>query len=105
MSVYDGVYGPYLGFFPFRGPGQGKGSLSIRPFMGKDAPKNSWWDKGLRPSHEIIEIDGRNDDWNSRELLTWFRSGYKVGDEITIKVRSKGKEEIITGRVPAPKHH
>ena len=102
-SVYDGVFGPYLGFFPLRGPNQGKGTLSLRPFMGKNAGNNPWWNAGLRPQHEIIAFDGRNEDWNSREFLTWFRSRYEEGDTVTLTIRHQGSEQRITGKVPPRK--
>lgn len=104
-SIYDGVVGPYLGFFPLQGRGQGKGSLSVKPFMGKDAKNSPWWASGLRPNHEIIEINGRSDDWNTRQFLTWFRLNHEVGDAVTLKVKSSGKVETITGKIPPPESH
>ncbi len=93
-TVYDGIYGPRLGFFPIKGPRQGKGTLSIKPFMGpgKKAQENPWWSTGLRPNMEIVEVNGVSDDWNSRQFLTWFRVNHEVGD--TVKVRVKGGQEF-----------
>lgn len=92
-SIYEGIYGPHLGFFPLHGPGQGKGSLSLRPFMGPPdkRQKNQWWPTGLRPNMEIIEVNGRSDDWDSRQFLAWFRLNHEVGDTVTIKVKG-GRE-------------
>lgn len=88
-SVYEGVYGPHLGFFPLHGPNQGKGSLSLKPFMGpgNKQQENKWWPSGLRPNMEIIEVNGRDDDWDSRQFIAWFRLNHKTGDEVSIKVR------------------
>lgn len=94
-TVYDGIYGPRFGFFPIKGPNQGKGSMSFKPFLGKNAEQNSVWKAGVRPNMEIIEVNGRSDDWDSRELLGWFRLNHKVGDEVTLKVRQNGKEQTI----------
>ena len=88
-SVYDGVIGEWMGFFPNRGPNQGKGKLSIRPYMGYGG--DPWRKVGLRPNMEIVAINGRDDDWNSRQLLTWFKLNHKKGDRVTLRVRG-GKE-------------
>ncbi|MFT5126824.1 MAG: serine protease Do [Rhodothermales bacterium] len=88
-SVYDGVVGEWIGFFPNRGPSQGRGRLSVRPYMGRGnkAKENPWWPEGLRPNMEVVAINGRRDDWNSRELLTWFKLNHKKGDRVTIEVK------------------
>lgn len=88
-TVYQGIFGPQLGFFPNPGPNLGKGSLSLRPYMGsKDKrPNNPWYASGLRPNMEIVEVNGESSDWNSRQFLTWFRLNHKVGDLVSIKVR------------------
>lgn len=88
-TVYEGVVGPHLGFFPLKGPNQGKGKLSLKPFMGPggEQQENPWWNTGLRPGMEIVEVDGRSDDWDSRQFLTWFRLNHQVGDEVTITVK------------------
>ena len=88
-SVYEGVIGPHLGFFPIKGPNQGKGSMSFKPFMGP-GPKqkaNAWYPSGLRPNMEIVEVNGKSDDWDSRQFLAWFRLNHEVGDEVRIKVK------------------
>jgi hypothetical protein len=36
---------------------------------------------------EIVEVNGRSDDWDSRQFLAWFRLNHKVGDRVNIKVR------------------
>lgn len=88
-TIYDGVYGPHLGFFPIHGPNQGKGSMSLSPFMGQGEKQraNPWYPTGLRPHMEIVEINGRSDDWDSRQFLAWFRLKHRPGDEVTVKVR------------------
>ena len=92
-SVYEGVYGPHLGFFPLHGPGRGKGSMSFRPFMGRGdkQKKNKWYPSGLRPNMVIVEVDGRRDDWDSRQFIAWFRLNHKSGDKVTLKT-SDGRE-------------
>ena len=88
-TVYEGIYGPHLGFFPIKGPNQGKGAMSFRPYMGSPEKQNDnpWHPTGLRPHMEIVEVDGRSDDWDSRQFLAWFRLNHEVGDKVTIKVR------------------
>ena len=90
-SVYDGVYGPGMGFFPLKGPNFGKGKgLSVRPWMGKQPAQKEVYSTGLRPNMEIVAINGMRDDKDIRKLITWFRFNHKVGDKVTYTVRVKG---------------
>lgn len=87
-SVYDGVFGPTMGFFPLQGPAAGKGrGLSIRPFMGPNARQKPVYQSGLRPGMEIVAINDMTDDLGTRELITWFRLNHKAGDVVTYKIR------------------
>ncbi len=88
-TIYEGVYGPHLGFFPIKGPNQGKGSMSLKPFMGsrEKREQNPWFSTGLRPHMEIVSVNGQSSDWDSRQFLAWFRLNHKLGDEVRIKVR------------------
>ncbi len=87
-TVYDGVYGPGMGFFPLNGPHAGKGqNLSIKPWMGPHPSKSEIFETGLRPDMEIIAIDDMSDDLPTRELITWFRLRYKPGDEVVYRIR------------------
>ncbi len=88
-TVYEGIFGPHLGFFPIKGPNQGKGAMSFRPFMGSAEKRsnNPWYTVGLRPNMEIVEVNGRSDDWDSRQFISWFRLNHKVGDKVAIRVR------------------
>ena len=63
-TIYSGVYGPNMGFFPLKGPraGQGKG-LSIKPWMGPKPAERPVYHTGLRPSMEVIAINGMNETW------------------------------------------
>lgn len=91
-TVYDGVYGPGMGFFPLNGPKAGKGEgLSIKPWMGRPPSDRPIYQTGLRPDMEIIAIDDMSDDMETRQLITWFRFHHKAGDEVTYRVRG-GKE-------------
>ena len=45
---------------------------------------------------EIIAINERSDDWDSRELLAWFRLNHKVGDDVTFKVKQGNEVKEIT---------
>ena len=91
-TVYDGAYGPTMGFFPLKGPIAGKGKgLSIKPWMGRPPNDRPVFQTGLRPNMEIIAIDGMTEDMETRELITWFRLHHQAGDEVTYKVRG-GKE-------------
>ena len=101
-TVYDGVYGPRMGFFPIKGPNQGKGKMSFKPFMGKKAQESPLWSVGLRPQMEIVEINGRAEDWNRRELLGGFRLNHRVGDEVVLRVRQGGKESEVRFTVLGP---
>lgn len=93
-TVYDGIVGPRFGFFPLEGKGNGKGAMSFKPYFGKR--RNAPWKAGIRPDMEIIAVNGRSDDWDSRELLAWFRLNHKVGDDVTLKVKHKGNVREIT---------
>ena len=91
-TVYDGVYGPTMGFFPLKGPNAGKGNgLSIRPWMGPKPNSRPVFQTGLRPNMEIIAIDDMDEALDVRELITWFRLNHKPGDEVVYKVRG-GKQ-------------
>ncbi len=91
-TVYDGAYGPHMGFFPLRGPGFGKGKgLSIKPWMGQPPTQKPIYQTGLRPNMEIIAINGMSEDMDIRKLITWFRLNHKAGDEVTYTVKG-GKE-------------
>lgn len=87
-TVYDGVYGPGMGFFPLNGPQAGKGQgLSLKPWMGPKPAERPVFATGLRPNMEIVAIDGMGDDLPTRELITWFRLNHKPGDEVVYQVR------------------
>ena len=87
-TVYDGVYGPTMGFFPLKGPQAGKGKgLSIKPWMGPKPAERPVYKTGLRPNMEIVAINGMGDDLPGRELITWFRLNHKPGDEVAYTVR------------------
>lgn len=103
-SVYDGVYGEWIGFFPLKGPNQGKGSMSLRPFMGPSnkVKQNPWYQAGLRPGMEIVSVNGKADDWNSREVLTWFKLNHQAGDDVVIRVKG-GQEFSATLPLKRPK--
>jgi hypothetical protein len=49
--------------------------------------ENPWHPAGLRPDMEIVEVNGRRDDWDSRQFLAWFRLNHKAGDTVTLKTR------------------
>jgi hypothetical protein len=91
-TVYDGAYGPTMGFFPLKGPNAGKGKgLSIKPWMGKPPTGRPIYQTGLRPNMEIIAINGMSEDMDARKLIAWFRLNHKAGDEVTYTVKG-GKE-------------
>ena len=95
-TVYDGVYGPGMGFFPLNGPQAGKGQgLSIKPWMGPTPAERPVFATGLRPNMEIVAIDGMDDDLPTRELITWFRLNHQPGDEVVYRVRG-GQEYRFT---------
>ena len=95
-SVYEGVIGPHLGFFPLHGPRHGKGTMSLKAFIGPKRQKESEWFKaGLRGNMEIVEVNGRSDDWDSRQFLAWFRLNHKAGDTVTVKIRGGREFSIV----------
>jgi serine protease Do len=98
-TVYDGVYGPGLGFWPLEGPNAGKGKgLSIKPWMGNQPQQRPVYQSGLRPNMEIVAIDGMDQDLETRKLISWFRLNHKPGDTVVYKARD-GKEYPFT--IPA----
>ncbi|MDG2122273.1 MAG: thioredoxin family protein [Verrucomicrobiales bacterium] len=91
-TVYDGVVGPGMGFFPLNGPRFGKGEgLSVKPWMGRPPSQRPVYQTGLRPNMEIVAIDGMREDLPIRKLITWFRMNHEEGDEVVYTVRG-GKE-------------
>ena len=91
-TVYDGVYGPDMGFFPLKGPKAGKDQgLSIKPWMGNNPADRPVYKTGLRPQMEIVAINGMDRDMEARELIAWFRLNHRSGEEVIYKVRG-GKE-------------
>lgn len=95
-TVYDGVYGPGMGFFPLKGPQAGKGKgLSIKPWMGPKPSDRPVFATGLRPHMEIIAIDGMDEDLETRELISWFRLNHKPGDRVTYTVRGGKKFRFV----------
>ena len=87
-TVYDGVYGPSMGFFPLKGPNAGKGKgLSIKPWMGRPPTQRPIYKTGLRPNMEIIAINGMAEDMETRKLLTWFKLNHKPGETVTYTVK------------------
>ncbi|MCB1099780.1 MAG: thioredoxin family protein [Verrucomicrobiae bacterium] len=91
-TIYSGVYGPNMGFFPLEGPRSGNGEgLSIKPWMGPEPSERPVYATGLRPHMEIVAIDGMDQDMNIRKLITWFRFNHKDGDEVIYTVKG-GKE-------------
>lgn len=91
-TVYDGAYGPTMGFFPLKGPNAGKGKgLSIKPWMGRPPNDRPVFQTGLRPNMEIIAINDMSEDMETRKLIAWFRLNHKPGDEVIYKVKG-GKQ-------------
>ena len=91
-TVYDGVYGPGMGFFPLKGPKSGKGQgLSVKPWMGPNPANRPVYATGLRPNMEIVAINGMDSDMETRKLIAWFRLNHKPGETVTYKIRG-GKE-------------
>lgn len=98
-SIYDGPIGPNIGFFPLKGPNQGKGSLSLKPFLGgkNQSPAVK---AGLQQNMEIVAVNGMRDDMEAREFLTWFKMNHEEGDEVVLTVKQGGKEQEIKYRLP-----
>ena len=95
-SVYDGAFGPGMGFFPLKGPDAGKGKgLSIKPWMGRPPSDRPIYQTGLRPNMEIVAINDMSDDMETRKLITWFRFHHKAGDEVTYAVKGGKKFKYV----------
>ena len=73
--------------------------MSLRPFMGGGAKlkENPWYSTGLRPGMEIVAVNGRRDDWDSRQFLAWFRLNLEAGDTVVVETRDGRKfERVVT---------
>jgi hypothetical protein len=91
-TIYDGVYGPGMGFFPLKGPNAGKGKgLSVKPWMGRPPSDRPVYETGLRPNMEIIAINDMNEDMEIRKLIAWFRFNHQPGEEVTYTVKGGKK--------------
>ncbi len=97
-TVYDGVVGPTMGFFPLPGPRfeQGEG-LSVTPWMGRPPSQRPIYQSGLRPDMEIVAIGGMGEHMPIRKLITWFRMNHKVGDEVVYTVRDGTEYRFVLG--------
>ncbi|WP_309396932.1 PDZ domain-containing protein [Cerasicoccus maritimus] len=98
-SIYDGPIGPSPGFFPLKGPNQGKGSLSLKAYT-RGKPNHPATKAGLKPNMEVVAVDGMRDDLDTRQFMTWFKMNYAEGDKVTLTVKQGGKEQEITYRLP-----
>ena len=94
-SVYDGPISSGPGFFPLKGPKTGKGSMSVRPFMGKNAKERPAYKAGVRPNHIIVTVNGESPDLFGRSFMGWFKLKFSPGETITYTVLEKGKRKNI----------
>ena len=94
-SVYDGPISSGPGFFPLKGPKSGKGSMSVRPFMGKKAKERPAYKAGIRPQHIIIAVNGESPDYYGRSFMGWFKLKFSPGETITYTVLENGKQKNI----------
>lgn len=94
-SVYDGPISAGPGFFPLKGPKSGKGSMSVKPFMGKNANQRPAYKAGIRQNHVIIAVNGESPDFFGRSFMGWFKLKFSPGETITYTVLEKGKRRDI----------
>jgi len=94
-SVYDGPISSGPGFFPLRGPKSGKGSMSVKPFMGKNAKDRPAYKAGVRPNHIIVAVNGESPDYYGRSFMGWFKLKFSPGETITYTVLERGKRKDI----------
>lgn len=90
MSVSQGNVGADPGFFPLRGPRAGRGTLSVKPFLGR-RPSGAAFRAGLRHFHEVVAVNGMAPDLSGRPFLVWFRKRFDPGDTVTLRVRDQDK--------------
>lgn len=95
-SVYDGPVSSGPGFFPLKGPHSGKGSMSVKPFMGKNAGERPAYKAGIRPHHIIVAVNGESPDFYGRDFMGWFKLKFSPGETVTYTVIEKGKRKDIT---------
>ena len=94
-SVYDGPISAGPGFFPLKGPKSGKGSMSVKPYMGKGANERPVYKAGLRPNHIVIAVNGESPDYFGRDFVGWFKLKFSKGDTVTYTVlEGKNRKEI-----------
>ncbi len=97
-TVYDGVVGPTMGFFPLQGPQFDKGEgLSVKPWMGQPPSQRPIYQTGLRPNMEIVAINGMSEHMPIRKLITWFRLNHAPGDEVVYTVRGGEEFRFVLG--------
>jgi hypothetical protein len=94
-SVSDGPIGPYQGFWPLKGPRAGKGSLSVKPWFGKNTTSSAY-KAGLRPHHVVTAINGQSPDLFGRELVAWIKLNHDFGATFSLTVLEKGRKRTIT---------
>ena len=94
-SVYDGPISSGPGFFPLKGPKSGKGSMSVKPYMGKHAKERPAYKAGLRPHHVLVAVNGKSPDYYGRDFMGWFKLNFSAGDTITYTVLDRGKKVEI----------
>ena len=103
MSISQGNIGPAPGFpFPLAGPRDTvpTGSMSVRPFFGRDARNSVAHRAGLREHHVIVAVNGESPDLVGRAFLVWFRLNHQVGDEVTLTVLENGEQREIQYTLP-----
>ncbi|MCM8538672.1 MAG: thioredoxin family protein [Lentisphaeraceae bacterium] len=92
-SVYDGPISSGPGFFPLKGPKTGKGSMSIKPYFGKNFKDRPAYIAGIRPNHVIVAVNGKSPDLVGRTFIGWFKLNFSPGETVTYTVMEKGKRK------------
>jgi hypothetical protein len=107
MSISQGNFGAYPGFFPLPASANERKQMGIAPdemavkaFMGNGntVAKRA----GIKANAIITAVDGERRAMAGRAFLVWFNMHHNVGESVTITVsEAPGKSQKITYQLTA----
>jgi len=93
MSISQGVFGGYPGFFPLNVNatkrhqfGIATNVMAIEPYMGKNT-NGPAYKAGVRGNQVVTAVDGLSSNLTGRSFLVWFKQRHEPGDRITVTVK------------------